>query len=196
MNNLGKGALILYIHGFNSSPESFKAQKTTEYFIKHHNDLEILVPKVPCYPQAAFEHIEKLYLEHQDKIAGVMGSSLGGYIATYLTEKYQVKSVLINPAVRPYELLLDYIGPQTNPYTNETYELTEAHIDELKRFDTPNIKYHQCYWLLQQEGDEVLDFTQAVEKYQGCRQSVEEGGDHSFIGFERYLPKIAEFFQA
>ena len=192
--------MILYIHGFNSSPQSFKAQKTTEYIAQlaaanKDSDLEILVPKVPCYPQQAFEYIEKLYLEHQDKITGIMGSSLGGYIATYLTEKYQVKSVLINPAVRPYELLADHIGPQTNPYTNETYQLTEAHIDELKRFDTPVVKHHSCFWLLQQEGDEVLDYTQAVDKYQGCRMDVEEGGDHSFIGFERYLPEIIEFFQ-
>lgn len=188
--------MILYIHGFNSSPQSFKAQQTVEYFAKHHSDIDVLVPKVPSYPQQAFELVEQLFVEHQTQICGMMGSSLGGYIASYLTEKYQVKSLLINPAVRPYELLADFLGPQTNPYTNETYELTQGHIGELKRFDTPKIKHHQYYWLLQQQGDEVLDYTQAVAKYQGCRQNIEEGGDHSFQGFERYLPSIAEFLLA
>lgn len=153
----------------------------------------MLVPKVPSYPQQAFEFVEQLFIKHQTQITGIMGSSLGGYIASYLTEKYQVKSLLINPAVRPYELLADFLGKQTNPYTNETYELTEGHIGELKRFDTPTIKHPQYYWLLQQKGDEVLDYTQAVAKYKSCRQNVEEGGDHSFQGFERYLPSIAAF---
>ena len=109
-------------------------------------------------------------------------------------EKYSVKSVLINPAARPFELLKDYLGEQTNPYTQQRYHLQPQHMDELMAIDTPCISRHSHYLLLQQKGDEVLDYRQAVNKYAGCKQTVEAGGDHSFQGFERFLPQIVQFF--
>jgi len=194
--------VILYIHGFNSSPQSFKATKTAEYFADHFPKVQVLIPKVPCYPLAAVNEIDQLIAttiqnsskNGQTQIKGIIGSSLGGYLGNYFAEKYQLKLVLINPAVKPYELLVDFLGWQQNPYTKERYELTDAHIDELKMIDTPQLKFVQNYWLLQQTGDEVLDYTQAVHKYALCKQTVIAGGDHSFQGFEQYLPQIAEFF--
>ena len=190
--------MILYIHGFNSSPQSVKAEKTAEYFAAHFPKEQVLIPKVPCYPLAAIDALDELIVKHLENdsqaIKGIIGSSLGGYLGRYFAQKYQLKLVLINPAVRPYELLVDYLGWQQNPYTNERYELTCEHIDELKMIDTPQVERPQDYWLLQQTGDEVLDYTQAVDKYVQCKQTVIEGGDHSFQGFEQFLPQIAQFF--
>ena len=186
--------MILYIHGFNSSPKSLKAQQTAQYFAQHFPQINVLIPNVPCYPLEALNFLQELFLKNQKFIKGIVGSSLGGYLASYLVEKYSVKSVLINPAVYPYELLEDLLGWQTNPYTNERFQLTRQHMDELKSFDTPIIQRQDQYWLLQQMGDEVLDYTQAVAKYQNCKQTVELGGDHGFQGYERFLPQIAAFF--
>jgi predicted esterase YcpF (UPF0227 family) len=113
----------------------------------------------------------------------------------WLNQQFGFKAVVVNPAVKPYELLADFLGEQTNPYTNETYILESKHIDELKALDTPNINNVADFWLLQQEGDEVLDYRQAVAKFSGAKQTVEQGGNHSFIDFERYPQQIIEFLE-
>lgn len=187
--------MILYIHGFLSSSKSLKAVQTINFMAQNHPEIKVLVPQLPPYPQDAIAMLEKLYQENQNVIKGIVGSSLGGYYATYLVEKYSVKSVLINPAVRPYELFEDHMGEQINPYTKQQFEVDLAYLNTLKTFDTKALKVPACYWLLQQQGDEVLDYTQAVTKYQGCQQTVESGGNHGFVGFERFLPQIAEFFE-
>jgi hypothetical protein len=129
----------------------------------------------------------------------IIGSSLGGYFASYLVTKYDCLAVLVNPAIAPYELLQDYIGEQVNPYTEEVYHVTIDHIQQLKSVEcaapTVNERQKNNYLVMVQTGDEVLDYQQAVEKYQYCRLLVQEGGDHSFIDFDKSLPTICEFFQ-
>ena len=100
---------------------------------------------------------------------------------------------MVNPAVRPYELLSDYLGEQENPYTGERYRLEAKHMDELKQMDVARINHPEQLWLLQQEGDEVLDYRQAVAKFTACKQTVEPDGDHSFVGFERFPSDIIKF---
>ena len=95
---------ILYLHGFNSSPKSEKANETLAYFQAHHPDILVLVPQLSVYPLEAIEQIKTLVAEHQANLAGVIGSSLGGYLATWVAETYGIKAVLINPAVKPFEL--------------------------------------------------------------------------------------------
>ena len=131
-------------------------------------------------------------LRHEYQI-GLVGSSLGGYISTWLNDRYQLPAVLVNPAVKPYELLQDYLGEQENPYTGERYLLEPKHMDELRQMDVAKLRHPEQLWLLQQEGDEVLDYRQAVEKYSACRQTVEPEGDHSFVGFDRYPEQIIQF---
>lgn len=185
---------LLYIHGFNSSPLSLKARQMLEYCADSHSNIEVIVPQIACYPEQASEQLTEIVEKYQaTHKLGLVGSSLGGYLSTWLNDRYGIPAVLINPAVKPYTLLMDYLGEQTNPYTQESYFLTEAHMDALRRLDVEAIKHHDSLWLLQQEGDEVLDYRQAVEKYQGCRQTLEKGGDHSFVGFERYPAEIIQF---
>jgi predicted esterase YcpF (UPF0227 family) len=187
--------VILYLHGFNSSPQSVKAQQTERFINKNFPDIQVIIPQIPSHPLPTIKLLDDIMIKNQQHIKGIMGSSLGGYLASYLVEKYSVKSVIVNPAVKPYELLRDYLGMQTNPYTKEQYQLSAEHMEQLKSIDTPILKHPQHYWLLQQTGDEVLDYRQAVDKYVNCKQTVEDGGDHSFVGFERFLPQVADFFE-
>lgn len=189
-----KPSLLLYIHGFNSSPLSHKANVMKQYCMQYRPDIKVVIPQLPCFPQQAAEHLTDLVERYQhDYHIGLVGSSLGGYMSTWLNAKFGFKAVLVNPAVKPYELLMDYLGEQENPYTHEHYVLQEHHITELKALDVVQLSNPSDFWLLQQTEDEVLDYRQAVEKYALAKQTVEQGGDHSFVDFERYPAQIIEF---
>ncbi|CAH7158498.1 esterase YqiA [Vibrio chagasii] len=196
INQTIKPSLLLYIHGFNSSSRSHKAMVMAEYCAEHRADIKVLIPQLPSFPQQAALFLQQLVEQHKDQYQiALVGSSLGGYLSTWLNSHYGFKAVVVNPAVKPYELLVDYLGEQVNPYTNERYVLETKHIDELKALDVPDVAKPSDFWLLQQTEDEVLDYRQAVEKYQGATQTVEEGGDHSFVDFERYPQQIITFLQ-
>ncbi|ELP6757014.1 TPA: esterase YqiA [Vibrio vulnificus] len=189
-----KPSLLLYIHGFNSSPLSMKANLMREYCEQHRPDIKVVVPQLPSFPRAAAECLLEIVQQHKTtQRIGLVGSSLGGYLSTWLNAEFGFRAVVVNPAVKPYELLADYLGPQTNPYTHESYTLEARHIDELKALEVKEVANPESFWLLQQTEDEVLDYRQAVEKYAGSAQTVEEGGDHSFVGFERYPERIIHF---
>jgi predicted esterase YcpF (UPF0227 family) len=185
---------LIYLHGFNSSPHSLKATQMREFCHRYRPDIDVLVPQLPSHPAPTIdllsERVEAYRETHQ---LGLVGSSLGGFLATWLSERYQLPAVLVNPAVRPYELLQDYIGEQVNPYTQEHYYLDAADILALRELDVPTLSEPSRFWLLQQMGDEVLDYRQAVEKFNASKQTVEPHGDHSFIGFERYCEEILQF---
>ncbi|MCE7536595.1 esterase YqiA [Aliivibrio fischeri] len=189
-----KPSLLLYIHGFNSSPLSHKAQVMAEYCKVHRSDIKVIVPRLPSYPLQAAEFLVQLVEEYKDTHQiGLVGSSLGGYLSTWLNHQYGFKAALVNPAVKPYELLADYLGKQVNPYTQEEYFLEEKHMEELLALQVETLHSVDDLWLLQQEGDEVLDYRQAVDKYLACKQTIEKGGDHSFVNFERYPEQIIQF---
>lgn len=185
--------VIIYLHGFLSSPQSQKAQQTLAYITTHYPDILIEIPKLAHYPQAAVDLIEQLVKRHAGKKCHFIGSSLGGFLSTYMVQKFGGKAVVINPAVRPYELLADYIGAHVNPYTHEGFTLEASHIEQLINLDVKKIEKVENFWVLLQTGDETLDYRQALDKYQGAKLTVEEGGDHSFQDFERFLPDIFRF---
>ena len=191
---------VLYIHGFNSSPLSIKAEQTRQYLVENYPDINFHCPQLATTPQEAISQLEAI-IEKQgaNNTWYLIGSSLGGYFASYLTEKFQCMAVLVNPAIKPYELLHDYLGEQVNPYTEEIFQVTEEHMLQLKaiepRAPTKNNQQKNNYLVMVQTGDEVLNYQQAVEKYQFCQLIVQEGGDHSFINFDQCLAGICDFFQ-
>ena len=131
-------------------------------------------PALSFVPNEAIAQAEKI-LREQDAPLTVVGSSLGGYYATYLAEKYELRAALINPAVVAPNSLAEYIGTQTNLYTGESFEFTAAHIAQLRALEVPRITPER-YLLLVETGDEVLDYRQAVSRYAGCEQRVLAGG--------------------
>ncbi|ATL98422.1 esterase YqiA [Aeromonas sp. CA23] len=190
-------SVLLYLHGFNSSPGSAKAQQMAAWVAAHRPDIEVIIPAQPNTPAAAWaaiaQTIEAASARHCDRLKlGAVGSSLGGFMATRVSELYGCRAALINPAVRPHELLCDYLGPQTNPYTDERYELLPAHMDELKALAVP-VTAPERLWILQQQEDEVLDYRKALTEYRFARLSLECGGNHAFTGFERYPAQIIRF---
>lgn len=183
---------LLYIHGFNSSPQSFKAQATQTWLQANYPADSFACPQLSNYPLQAMAQLETLVANAEQPL-GLVGSSMGGYYATYLSEKYDLPAVLINPAVRPYDRLREYLGENSNYHTGDTWQFEESHIEEFRQFDVEPLQRPANLWALLQEGDEVLDYRQAVDKYEACRLTVEADGDHSFQGYERYLPEIYQF---
>ena len=118
---------------------------------------------------------------------------MGGFLSNWLVEQYGGKAVLINPAVAPYSLMADYLGPHVNPYTQERFEVTADHIALLRAMEPESVADATAYKVLLQTGDETLDYRLAEQRYTGSDLCIEEGGDHSFQGFERHLPAIFRF---
>ena len=183
---------LLYLHGFNSSPDSTKAI-IFQSFIKKKNSESLLVPSLPISPKETILLLEEIIEENKKEIS-LIGSSLGGFYAAYLAEKYKLKSVLINPVVSSHlKNMKDLIGEHENYNTGEKYFFSKSSFKELfdykiKRFSIP---LNQLFLL--QLGDEVLDQKETLKYYKGSLFLVEDEGSHKFDNFEKYLPLIYDF---
>lgn len=185
---------IVYLHGFLSSPLSKKAQEMAQWMEQQGLQDHFHCPQLPMNPHDAGILLQGLFFQLAGEDICVVGSSLGGFFATWAAETFACRAVLINPAVRPYEHLKDYLGPQRNYQTGEIHLIEAGFFDQLKAFErSPSHCEH--YWLLTQTGDEVLDYQEAVAHYSACRQTIIEGGDHGFVDFPRWLPEIWGFAQ-
>jgi predicted esterase YcpF (UPF0227 family) len=185
--------MLIYLHGFNSSPASHKANLLRDYMAARGEAEQFICPTLPHLPKEAIAQVEKLIAQYLDQNITLIGSSLGGFYAIHLAEKYNLKAVLVNPAVKPSTSLEAYLGEQTNIYTHEKYTFTREHIAQLRALDVAAITHSERYLLLTQTGDEVLDYREAVQKMQGALQIVIEGGDHGFQNFSSYLDTIWSF---
>ncbi len=184
---------IVYLHGFNSSPASGKAQQLLAYLTKLGKTHAFDAPALHHRPAFAMRQIETKYGASRADDITLIGSSLGGFYATYLTEKYGFKSILVNPAVAAHIGLAAYIGAQVNFHSMEKYDLTQQHVAEWQALAVTAPQRMARYWLMVESGDETLDYRVAVKFYQGAKQLVIEGGNHGFQSWQRLLPEIVEY---
>jgi predicted esterase YcpF (UPF0227 family) len=182
---------ILYLHGFCSSPQSWKARELARVLALRGLSDRLSCPFLSHVPAEAIGEAEAIVARHDGPLT-VVGSSLGGFYATWLAEKYALRAALINPAVAAPVSLEKYLGTQTNLHTNETFEFTEEHIEQLRALEAPRVTPSR-YLLMVETGDEVLDYRLAIVRYAGCRQIVLPGGDHSFTRFPEYVAQLIEF---
>ncbi|PJE79995.1 hypothetical protein CI610_01019 [invertebrate metagenome] len=194
---------LIYLHGFNSSPLSEKAQITARYVQQVMPDVEIWIPQLP-HSLEALQAMLVPVVEERIKYSPVylIGSSLGGFIGTWLQNhlltfypESQVRLALLNPAVRPWELLPDYVGKHVNSYTGEEWVLTMEEVDYLHNMVVGSLIDPASVLLLVQKGDETLDYQQALDFYAECPFVVQEDGSHAFDRYEQLLPVICDFLQ-
>ena len=184
--------MLIYLHGFNSSPHSHKAQLLKHYMERRNLGGQYCCPALPDLPNRAIAVVETEIAKYPRETITLIGSSLGGFYSTYLAERHDLRAVLINPAACPHEGLRPYLGVQRNLHTGRQYELTEEHLRLWEKYCLATVR-PQRYLLLLETGDEVLDYREAVKKYEGARQIVIEGGDHSLQSFPKHIPLILEF---
>jgi predicted esterase YcpF (UPF0227 family) len=185
---------IVYLHGFRSSPASVKAtqMRAAVDAMPAARRPELFIPDLQRAPKLAIAQVACLVQEARGPVT-LVGSSLGGFYATHVAERFGVRAVLVNPAVRPYDDLAPYLGIQTNLYTGEAFEVTHAHFAELRDLRVPAISRPERFFLLLETGDEVLDYREAIVHYAGAWQYVRGGGDHAFQDYAVQLPAILRF---
>ena len=189
---MGGGPLILYLHGFRSSPRSHKATVLKSWMESRGLGDRFACPQLPVSPREAVDLAQSLIDKYEQPVT-LIGSSLGGYYATHLAERNDLAAVLVNPSVASWRSAEKFLGEHENLYTGEEFTFTRTHIDELRAIDVPGITRPERYWLLVETGDEVLDYRAAVAHYAGARQTVLEGGDHSFTRWADYIEGIMHF---
>ena len=185
---------MLYLHGFLSSPQSLKARQTLSYCAAAGLGKNITIPQLSHGPAETIAQLHALIGEIDSEHLVLMGSSLGGYYATSLSEFYQAPAVLINPAVRPYDLWESHLGENRNYYSDEVHIVTREHIGELRQIDVNSLSHPKNFKVFLQTGDETLDYRQALEKHGAGQCVVHENGSHSYDDFERELPVMFDFF--
>jgi len=191
--------LVVYLHGFRSSPRSSKAVMTGEA-IKALSTLghpiDWYCPQLLASPKASMDMVIKHIEESPHDQLVVIGSSLGGFYINYLAEKYDCKAIALNPAVRAPRELAPHVGMLTAYDTDEPYDFRPEYIDELKALQVEKISNPGRYFLMAAKGDELLDWREMVDFYKGAEQLVLEGSDHGIAEYPDHLPAVLRFVTA
>jgi len=185
--------MLLYIHGFNSSSQSGKARELGAWMAARGMADACRCPDLPDHPEAAIRLLGDL-IEASPTPPKLLGSSLGGYYAVWLAERYGLKAVHVNPCIACADKLAAQVGQtQKNWHSGTEYVFTQAHLDALYALSIPAPSRPADHLLLVETGDSVLDYREAVAYFRGARQVVLEGGDHGFTRFADFIPQILEF---
>lgn len=188
--------MIVYLHGFRSSPQSYKARVMQQHMQELRRTDEFFCPALSPSPAEAIAQAEAIIATAdpaQRATLTVIGSSLGGFYATWLAEKYACKAVLLNPAVKPPRDLESYVGVTTYYHSDEVFEFKAEYVAQLRALAVEKITRPERYFLLAATGDEVLDWREMVAHYPGAKQKIIEGSDHGIAEFADYLGLVMAF---
>jgi uncharacterized protein len=184
---------ILYAHGFKSSSRSRKVTELREYIQEHNIAANLIAPDLSFEPAVALAQLKRACEGVATNDLTIIGSSLGGFYAVVLAEELGCRAVLLNPSIRPFDTLRQYLGVQSNLYTGEKFEFNSTHIAQLETMLVPHITLPSRYLLIVEKGDEVLDFSAAVDYYQGAAQRVIPDGDHELKSFPQHIETVLQF---
>jgi predicted esterase YcpF (UPF0227 family) len=185
--------MILYLHGFRSSPLSFKTSLLAARMQALGRGNEYICPQLPASPRAAIEMALAIAQTVPPAELTLIGSSLGGYYATWLAEKLACRAVLLNPAVHAARDLATQVGVKTQYHSNEAFEFKREYIDELAALAVPAITQPQRYFLIAATGDELLDWREMVAQFADAKQRVIQGSDHGIADFAKYADEVLAF---
>lgn len=188
---------LVYLHGFRSSSRSVKALKVLDWMSKRQAAHRLWQPDLPAAPAEALRsvssHIEKWRADTPGCSIDFMGSSLGGFYATVLAERFGGRAVLLNPAVTPWKDLQGETGRKKVYFSNEEIEFLPDYLQDLQAMNVPELTSVDRYFLLACLGDEVLDARTMIARYAHSPSLIVPGGDHAISDFDRYLPVVMQF---
>ncbi len=188
---MSRPARLIYLHGFRSSPSSFKARLLARRMADRGLAERFVCPQLPASPKAAIALVcDTIAPDAGDTL---MGSSLGGYYATWLADRFGSRLVLLNPAVDPADGLHAHLGVQTMYHSDEPFEFRPEYLDELRALRLQGTPDPRRCLLVAAKGDELLDWRDMVGRYPGARHLVLEGSDHGLSDFEQYMDEVLAF---
>jgi predicted esterase YcpF (UPF0227 family) len=185
--------MILYLHGFRSSPLSMKGRVIAERMAALGVSDQLVSPQLPASPAQTIELALALVAGVPADELSIIGSSLGGYYATWMAERLGCRAVLLNPAIVPLQDLEQHVGVTTQYHSDEPFEFKREYIAELRALAVDRISRPERYFLIAATGDEVLDYRDMVKHYAGARQRVIAGSDHSISEFPDYVDAVLAF---
>ncbi|MDX3893784.1 YqiA/YcfP family alpha/beta fold hydrolase [Pusillimonas sp.] len=192
--------MILYLHGFRSSPSSAKAVMLGRALGERGYGGKWHCPQLPAGPAQAMALCDALIDQHHDDGKNepliLMGSSLGGYYATCLAEKRQCRAVVLNPVVHAARDLATQVGEHTQYHSDEPFVFLPEHVDELARMAVGRPADPKRYFLLAATGDEVLDWREMAQWYAGSHGRIIQGSDHGISDFGQWMPEVLRFVLA
>jgi predicted esterase YcpF (UPF0227 family) len=187
---------LLYLHGFRSSPRSAKALRMARWVQEQRPGLQFCCPQLPPSPREALALVQSLTQDWPAQTMAVMGSSLGGYYATWVAQQRGCHAVLLNPAVDPARDLAAYIGEQRQWHApEESFYFRPEYVDELRALHSGPLAHPERLMAVIAKGDEVLDWHEMLGRYQACRVKLLEGSDHGLSDFDEFLPELTDFLQ-
>lgn len=185
---------LLYLHGFRSSPHSTKAQLMRQRIATRHPAVTCWCPQLPPSPREAMQAVMQGIADWPHARMAVIGSSLGGFYATWVAEQTGCRAALLNPAVQPARDLTKYIGEQTSWHdAGERFFFRPEFVDELRALHCPALTRPERYYALIAKGDEVLDWREMTGRYPGARIRLLEGSDHAISEFADHLDEVLAF---
>lgn len=152
-------------------------------------------PQLLASPKLSMEMVTRHIDQSNANEIIVIGSSLGGFYANYLAEKYQCKGIALNPAVYAARELESHVGMMTAYDSNEPFDFKAEYIDELRALQVEKITRPENYLLIAAKGDELLDWKEMVTFYSGAKQVVLEGSDHGITDYVEHLPIVIDFIK-
>jgi uncharacterized protein len=187
---------LLYLHGFRSSPHSFKARRLAGWLAQHRPDIHWWCPQLPPSPREAMRLVRDGIAGWPADASAVLGSSLGGFYASVVAETTGWPAVLMNPAVDPARDLAAYIGEQTAFHApEERFFFRAEYVDELRALAPAAITRPERYFAVIAKGDELLSWREMAARYAGARTRLLEASDHALSDFEDHLPSILTFLK-
>jgi predicted esterase YcpF (UPF0227 family) len=171
---------LLYLHGFRSSPKSFKARLMADWLQRHRAEVHWWCPQLPPSPREAMElvfaELARWPVEHM----AVMGSSLGGFYATVVAERTGCRAVLLNPAINPARDLAGHIGDLTSYHDpDDHFYFKPEYVTQLRLATPRSLTRPDRYLAVIAKGDEVLDWREMSARYEGATLRLLVGGDHA-----------------
>lgn len=190
--------MILYLHGFRSSPDSFKARMMAAAMAERGLNEAWACPQLPASPREAIDLAmgmarDRLANADSPRELTVIGSSLGGFYATWIAEQLGCKAVLLNPAVNAARDLATQVGEHHMYHSGAPFVFLPEYVPELAAIHAPRITQPDRYLLVAATGDEVLDWREMRDRYAGCRQRIVQGSDHGLSDFADWMPEVLEF---
>ena len=184
---------LLYLHGFRSSPQSMKARMTAAWVAQHRPDVDWWCPQLPPSPAEALAMLTERLATWPEAQSAVIGSSLGGFYATAIAERFGLRAVLLNPAVHPARDLEKHIGETTAWHSDERFFFRREFIAELQAIAPAALTDPARYFAVIAKGDEVLSWVEMSERCTGCQIKLLEGGDHALSDYATHLPDVIRF---